>query len=125
MHAEDQYGNEAFSMIVLLPNGEIPLSTVIQQLTADKWDAAIQALKQIKVNLAFPRFKIEYGRKLKDDLIALGMQQMFDDKKADFSLISPVPLYVSQVIQKTFAEVNEEGTEAAAVILFAGATKNL
>ena len=69
------------------------------------------------MHLTLPRFRMEYSRRLNDDLIALGMGVAFDDSQADFyriANVSPERLYLSRVEQKTFVEVNEEGTEAAA-----------
>jgi serpin B len=54
---------------------------------------------------------------LKDDLAALGMRIAFDPARADFSGmadVAPERLYITKVIHKTFVDVNEEGTEAAA-----------
>ena len=65
--------------------------------------------------MALPRFKVEYGVELKEPLKALGMRAAFG--KADFSGISDRGLFVSAVRQKAFVEVNEEGTEAAAVTM--------
>jgi len=50
-------------------------------------------------------------------LKSMGMKTAFDDRpgRADFSGISSRPLYISEVRQRTFVEINEEGTEAAAV----------
>ena len=63
--------------------------------------------------LALPRFKLEYSVKLNDSLQALGMKRAFHD--ADFSAMSREPLELSEVKQKSYIVVNEEGTEAAAV----------
>ena len=61
-----------------------------------------------------PRFKLEYAVILNDALKALGMGIAFDSGKADFSKMGPPGLYIDEAIHKTFVEVNEEGTEAAA-----------
>ena len=61
-----------------------------------------------------PRFKMEYAVLLNDPLTALGMKQAFA-QNADFSAMADEPLFVSEVKQKSYVEVNEEGTEAAAV----------
>jgi serpin B len=61
-----------------------------------------------------PRFTFEYERTLSDDLKAMGLDIAFTDR-ADFSGISHIPLLITDVIHKSFIEVNEEGTEAAAV----------
>jgi serpin B len=63
--------------------------------------------------LALPRFKLEYSVGLNDSLQALGMKRAFHG--ADFSAMSDESLEVSEVKQKSYVEVNEEGTEAAAV----------
>jgi serine protease inhibitor len=63
-----------------------------------------------------PRFRIEYETELNDPLEALGMRQAFG-AQADFSPMTGAPnnLYVHMVKQKTWVDVHEEGTEAAAV----------
>ena len=70
---------------------------------------------QHKGLLILPKFKIEYSLQLNESLESLGMKRAFDADKADFSSMADEPLYVSEVKQKSFVEVNEEGTEAAAV----------
>jgi serpin B len=106
------YGNEAFGMVLLLPREGEPLADIVENLDAEAWEK-LSGMHLRSVELRLPRFKIEYERELNDDLKALGMKAMFD--AADFSLISEENLFVSKVLQKTFIEVNEEGTEAAAV----------
>ena len=68
-------------------------------------------------DLSLPRFKVEYEITLNDALKALGMSVAFDGGRANFRgmIESAQNVYISQVKHKTFAEVNEEGTEAAAV----------
>ena len=63
-----------------------------------------------------PRFKFNFERTLNDDLVALGMGKAFSDTEADFTKINAAGgLYISFVQHNSFVEVNEEGTEAAAV----------
>ena len=111
------YGNGAFAMTVLLPRAGQTAVDVLAGFDAAKWSALSGQFAPAEVDLTFPRFRLEYGRTLNDDLTAVGMGIAFDDAAADFSRIAdirPERLYLSRVEQKTFVEVNEEGTEAAA-----------
>ena len=66
------------------------------------------------VELMIPKFKIESKINLKDILSNLGMEKMFQPSTAGLHGISDEVLFVSDVIQKAFIEVDETGTEAAA-----------
>ena len=63
--------------------------------------------------LFLPKFRLEYGKELKDQLVAMGMCIAFSGS-ADFSGIADCALMISSVLHKTFIEVNEEGAEPAA-----------
>ncbi len=117
--AEFSYGNEAFSMVVLLPEDNQTPEQVIAGLTVEKWTEWMDKLlgRESTLDVRFPKFKMEYSRELNDDLIELGMQKAFDPNKADFSKMSDLRLFISMVKQNSFVEVNEEGTEAAAVTI--------
>ncbi|MDR0538546.1 MAG: serpin family protein [Tannerellaceae bacterium] len=112
---EIPYGNGTFSMLIVLPDEGVEISSLVRNMNAESWKDLQAELHSAAVNLNMPRFKVEYQRKMNDDLQALGMKAMFSDMTADFSKISSTALSVSLVLQKTFIEVNEEGTEAAAV----------
>lgn len=113
--AELPYGNEAFSMVILLPSGGKTLDESLSELTSENWKEwnSNMAGKQLQVKL--PRFKVEYDKTLIDDMIAMGMKDAFDGNKADFSKMSAAELYVGVLQQFTYINVDEEGTEAAAV----------
>jgi serine protease inhibitor len=110
------YGNGAFAMTVLLPaSGRTP-AELLGELSPERWTELAGRFQERLVTLALPRFQVEYGRKLDEDLRALGMGIAFG-AEADFSRIADVApdrLYITRVEQKTFVEVNEAGTEAAA-----------
>jgi serpin B len=110
------YGNGAFAMTVLLPKPGRSPAGLLETLNPERWTALAGRFAERKVTLVFPRFRLEYGRRLNRDLIAMGMGIAFEPR-ADFYRIAdvrPDPLYITRVDQKTFVEVNEEGTEAAA-----------
>ena len=71
--------------------------------------------------IMLPRFKLETKILLNSALAKLGMAAAFDDRRADFGQMCPISspgeVYIAKVLHKTFVEVNEEGTEAAASTL--------
>ena len=111
------YGNGAFAMDIVLPRADRSLADVTDDLDANRWAEWVGDLHDREIGLALPKFTLEYQRLLKDDLAALGMRIAFDPARADFSGmadVAPERLYITKVIHKTFVDVNEEGTEAAA-----------
>jgi len=108
------YGAGQFSMTVILPSSGTSIDQYAASLTQEKWDALMNNLDSASIDLSLPKFNLEYEKTLNDELSALGMGVAFTDD-ADFSRISPIPLKISEVKHKTYVEVNEEGTEAAAV----------
>jgi serpin B len=109
------YGQGNYSMVVMLPDEGVSTAEIAISLNPFNWDQWMDGLKNgvTEVDLSLPRFKYEYKRELKDDLVALGMGIAFT-ASADFSSISDQDLMISKVLHQTFIETNEEGTEAAA-----------
>ncbi len=112
------YGkNERVSMYVFLPAAGSGLDQLYEHLTAENWQNWLSSFRMMEGEVGLPRFTYEYETSLSDVLKALGMEIAFDGDRADFSGMHPIPpnLYISEVKHKTFVEVNEKGTEAAAV----------
>ncbi len=110
------YGkSRRLSMYIFLPQKSTQLADFYKSLTATNWQQWVSQFRQRPGAIQIPRFKLEYDLELKKALSALGMAPAFDRNKADFSNISDVPARIDQVKHKTFVEVNEVGTEAAAV----------
>ncbi len=111
------YSSGAYNMMLLLPNSDKKLKDVADSFTKETLDTILKNFSVSKKNLFLPRFKLEYKLKLNDALIALGMGEAFDPAKANFTkLYSGLGnAYISDVLHKTYVDVNEEGTEAAAV----------
>ncbi len=111
------YGNGAFAMTVILPETGTTPAEVLSQVDAGAWRDQRALFVEQKLGLKVPKFRLEYERKLNADLTALGMGIAFDGSRADLYGIAdvrPERLFISRVLQKTFVDVNEEGTEAAA-----------
>jgi len=109
---EMPYGNQAFSMVVILPGNDMDVDGLIDYLDNTVWQKIVDNLYPRNVHLKLPRFKIECDIELNDPVKNVGMQRIF---MGGFANISDGDLAVSNIKQKTFVEVNEEGTEAAAV----------
>ncbi|MDB4905278.1 MAG: proteinase inhibitor serpin [Gemmatimonadetes bacterium] len=108
------YGNAAWNMTVLLPKAGTTANALVASLDAPAFAAIVGAMRERAVSLSLPKLRLEWERELGPDLTALGMGVAFSDA-ADFSRMSPsVPVQISSVKQKTFVQVDEEGTEAAA-----------
>ena len=106
------YGDGRVSMYIFLPNRDSNLNKFLGNLNTENWKGWISQLGNRRQTMMLPRFKLEYGVNLNDTLKALGMEIAFIGG-ADFSGMAP-NLLISEVKHKTFVEVNEEGTEAAA-----------
>jgi serine protease inhibitor len=111
------YGNGAYSMTVVLPAEGKRVDDVAASLGTSQWTTWMGQFGDADVELQLPRFQLAWERELIPDLQALGMRAAFDDGQADFSRMTTLnaQLYISLVKQKTFVDVNEEGTEAATV----------
>lgn len=110
------YGNQAFSMLVLLPKEAKTLADIISDLQkGDSWTALASGLRKSEVDLYLPKFKTEYSKRLNDALINMGMGIAFDPSRADFSRMSDHDAFISFVDQFTYISTDEVGTEAAAV----------
>jgi serine protease inhibitor len=110
------YGNGHYAMIVMLPDRNYTTSDIIEQLTTENWSHWIESFTEEVVVVNLPRFKFEFGEKLNDELTDMGMGVAFSPDQADFTKINPDGnLYISMVRQKAYVDVNEKGTEAAAI----------
>jgi serine protease inhibitor len=111
------YGNGAYALTALLPTEGKSLDALAASLQRQTWATWTAQLHEGTVDLYFPRLALEWERGLIPDLQTLGMRDAFADGVADFSRMSTggVPLFINIVKQKTYVDVNEEGTEAAAV----------
>jgi serpin B len=111
------YGQGKVSMYIFLPDENSNLNEFLKTLNEKDWSNWMMQFRYMNGNIFLPRFKLEYEKSLKEILKSLGMEMAFNPDSADFSdmLFSPPALYINEVKHKTFVEVNEEGTEAAAV----------
>jgi len=109
-----EYQGWSLGMYVFLPDAGSSPEKLVSIMTGDTWQRVTEpGFSRREGTVVLPKFKMEYGVELKGPLMGLGMRTAFG--KADFTGISDHGLFVSAVRQRTFIEVNEEGTEAVAV----------
>jgi serpin B len=116
--AELPYGGDAFVMTILLPDENVNVNAFVSALTPASWQQATANLHDADVDIYLPKFKLAWEDTLNDELKRMGMRQAFMPGEALFTRISRSlgsQLYIDFVKQKAFVDVNEEGTEAAAV----------
>jgi serpin B len=115
------YGGGAYAMTIVLPPSAAAIDTLSANLTEQRWDTWIAGLDSGGVIVTMPKFKLTFERSLVSSLSALGMKIAFCDFSdvADFSGMypgaAPGDFCISSVKHKTYVDVYEEGTEAAAV----------
>ena len=112
------YGDGQIGMYVFLPSALSSLERFHESLSGDAWNGWMRSFASRKGSIVLPRFRLEYESSLKQSLASLGMGVAFDELRADFTGMfkaSGVNVFVDDVVHKTFVDVNEEGTEAAAV----------
>jgi len=111
------YGDGNLAMYVFLPDETGGLGELLADLDEETWRQRFQGFRPKDGDVMLPRFRIEYLSLLNSALSGMGMGIAFDGGRADFSGMTTTgaDLYISSVVHKAVVEVNEEGTEAAAV----------
>lgn len=109
------YKDEELSMYILLPRGN-DITSMEEELSCEYLKGLKSDLMGEWVDVYLPKFKFDLGYGLNDHLQNMGMEKAFDPDLADFSGIkeSGENVYITDVVHKSFVEVNEKGTEAAA-----------
>jgi serpin B len=109
------YGGEAYAMTVVLPEHRAAIREVVGRLSQETWETWTAGLVANDVHLSMPTFTLEYEIGLNDVLSSLGMAEAFDPAAADFTrMYAPGGIWIDSVVHKTFVDVDEAGTEAAA-----------
>ena len=109
------------AMYVFLPDPGSTPAKLLQIMNGDNWRrVTMPGFSEREGRVVLPKFKLETTMDLNSALKTLGMKTAFNNQKsqpdADFSgMFSDSAHHISEIRQKAFVEVNEEGTEAAAV----------
>ncbi|XP_059137187.1 serpin B11 isoform X2 [Peromyscus eremicus] len=122
------YANNKLKMIILLPRGTANVNQIEKHLNVkmlQEWTNSSNMVER-EVDVHIPKFNLAVKYDLNSLLKSLGMRDIFSVGKADLSGMSPDKgLYLSTVVHKSYVDVNEEGTEAAAATGESVAVKRL
>lgn len=115
------YDDGRLGLLLMLPEEGVPLTDYLAGWAEGTISDLLSSRQSALVSLTCPKFKAEWGGSLGNALSAMGLERAFDDRRADFSAMGSVPdrpesnICIGDVIHKTAFEINEKGTEAAAV----------
>ena len=104
-----------YSMLFILPAEGVKCDEAAEYVAKD-FDTYLRNMSVSDVSLSLPKFTTDFGMSIKNTLANLGIKRAFGGN-AQFGGISDEPLFISDVVQKTYINVNEKGTEAAAVTM--------
>jgi serpin B len=108
------YAGNKQRLYIFMPDENVDMLTFIAQLNKTNWESWMKSYRTATVQLSLPKFKIEDSSLFNDALQKMGMAGAFEPS-ANFSNMTAVQAWISRVLQKTYMDVNESGTEAAAV----------
>jgi serine protease inhibitor len=113
------YQGSRIAMYVFLPARRSNLQKLHGLLSAARWESWMNQPAWMPGSVHLPRFKMSYAAQLRTALVNLGMERAFDAERAEFGGIrnAPPPVWIGQMLHRAVAEVNEEGTEAAAATM--------
>jgi serpin B len=111
---EMPYSDGRTAMELYLPKAGHSIESMLKSTTAEELEKIRKSMVLQKVDVNFPKFRFESTHNLKAPLMEMGLTQAFS-QGANFSGISEEPLFISTVLQKAVVDVEESGTEAAAV----------
>lgn len=111
------YEGYEYGFVGLLPNEGVTVSELLASLDGTSLQALLEPRDNTFANVGLPQFSVTYDNELSEELASLGVTDVFDQERADLTRMGGSdngPLYASAVLHKTFIDVNEEGTSAAA-----------
>lgn len=111
------YSEGEMTMQIFLPKKDSDLESLQAELTSENWEIWQSKFQTEKGTVLLPKFKLEYETTLVQPLIKLGMVEPFNAQQAEFPhmIEENGQIFISDIKQKTFLDVYEEGTEASAV----------
>lgn len=108
------YKGGAYSMMLVVPKARFGISSLEKNDFSALLEQHEKNMKWEDVELYLPKFEFKTLYQLKDQLVDLGMKQVFTSSADLSGIASGKDLYVAYVIHKAYIKVDEVKTEAAA-----------
>ena len=108
------------SMVILLPKEKDGLQSLEQSIDNEIFNSVKNNMTREPLTVKIPKFEFETKYNLINPMKDLGIRDAFDEKNADFQGITDERIYLDKAVHKAFVNVNEEGTEAAAITALVG-----
>lgn len=108
------YAGNRYGFLALLPVEGMDLYDYLETLDGERWTELWKSREGV-VRAGIPEFTFDATMNLNDTLKSMGMTDLFDPSRCDLSKLSSDDVYVSEVGQKTYIQVDQNGTKAAAV----------
>jgi len=111
------YADKEYAFVALLPKEGVTIPEYVEAMSGSQLQELLEHPQEVQVNAAIPKFEVEYNILLNTTLESMGIEDAFDENKADLSGIGTHAdgnLFVNRVIHKTHMEVDEKGTKAGA-----------
>nr|XP_046229543.1 protein Z-dependent protease inhibitor-like [Scatophagus argus]XP_046229544.1 protein Z-dependent protease inhibitor-like [Scatophagus argus] len=99
------------AMLVVLPDEDVDITTVEEEVTGEKIRAWIRQLKKTKLEVQFPRFLLERSYTLRDVLQTLDITQVFQDDADISNMSGSKGPKLTQVYQKSVLSVDESSND--------------
>lgn len=109
------YGNGTYNMVIVLPDKEYSLDSVLSEMNPDIWNSIVKESTSMTLKLSLPRFKIDYSTDLIPAMMAMGINSVFEEETALSSMADDFKGNVSQMDQSISLEVDESGTKASVI----------
>ena len=108
------YAGESAAMDIIVPD-DGRFEEFESSFDQETFDAILNEMQPVSASLGLPKFDFTKDFNLSNTLKDMGMPDVFDRDRADFSgMTGGKDLFIGNVLHKAFVAVDEEGTEAAA-----------
>lgn len=104
-----------FKIKFLMPNEDVSFNSILESPNKLKEAFGYKSFLTTELTVKLPKFTYKSSFDLNGYLKHLGLELIFSGYQADFSPITKQKLFLSEIFQETFINIDEDGGEAAAV----------